>query len=135
MTPGVGRAFGLAGRAAVAEISLDACLAARGERGGGYRPIHRYPVVPFDVAVVVPRRTPSSEVAAAIEGVDGDRVRDVQVFDVYEGPGIPEGHRSLAFRLDLLDPEGTLTPRKADRLRRRIVASIEQRGWTVRSGS
>ena len=72
--------------------------------------------------------------AETIEGVDKTAVRDVQLFDLYEGRGIPDGHRSLAFRLELLDPKGTLTTKKADKLRRRIVKALEANDWTVRSG-
>ena len=65
--------------------------------------------------------------------MDRARVRRVRVFDVYEGPSIPEGHRSLAFSLEFLDPEGTLEPKQADRLRRRVVEAVEREGWTVRT--
>ena len=135
VAPSVLRAYELPGRVAFAEIALDAVLGAVTEKGKTYRPIHRYPVVPFDVAVIVPRTTPAGDVAETIAGVDTTCVRDVEVFDVYEGQGIPEGSRSLAFRLELLDPSGTLTPKKSDKLRRRIVAALEGRGWTVRTGA
>ncbi len=134
VSPAVLRAFDLPGRVACAEIDLDAVLGATTEKGALYRPIHRYPVVPFDVAVIVDRKTPAADVADAIAGVDKTAVRDVALFDVYEGQGIPDGSRSLAFRLELLDPKGTLTTKKADKLRRRIVGALEKNGWTVRTG-
>ncbi len=133
VAPRVLRAFEIPGRVAVAEISLDRMGEVLEEVGASYRPIHRYPVVPFDVAVVVPRRTPAGRVESVIREVDRARVRRVRVFDVYEGPSIPEGHRSLAFSLELLDPEGTLEPKQADRLRRRVVEAVEREGWTVRT--
>ena len=43
---------------------------------------------------------------ATIAGVEPEAVREVRLFDVYEGKGIPDGHRSLAFTCELLDPEG-----------------------------
>ncbi|MFV1958328.1 MAG: phenylalanine--tRNA ligase beta subunit-related protein, partial [Planctomycetota bacterium] len=134
VAPAVLRAYGLPGRVAVAEVALESVLAHRGERGSGYRPLHRYPVVPFDVAVLVPRRTPAARVAEVIRGVDVRAIRNVCVFDVYEGDGIPEGRRSLAWRLELLDPSGTLTPKKANRLRVGMRAALEREGWTVRAG-
>jgi phenylalanyl-tRNA synthetase beta chain len=132
--PRVARAFDLEGRAVLAEATLEGILAVLGEPGAGYRPVHRFPVVPFDVAVVVPERTPAADVAAAIEGAVPDHVRGVRVFDVYAGEGIPTGARSLALTMELLDAEGTLKPEQADDLRARILAALVARGWTVRKG-
>ena len=61
-------------------------------------------------------------------------MRGVELFDAYEGPGIPDGHRSLAFRCELLDPKGTLDAKKADKLRGRIRHLLEKEGWSVRAG-
>ncbi|MHC5011205.1 MAG: phenylalanine--tRNA ligase subunit beta [Planctomycetota bacterium] len=133
VAPGVMRAYDLSGRAAHAEISLEAVLASAGDPASMYTAIHRYPVVPFDVAVIVPQRTPAAEVTQTVTGVDRDAVRDVRVFDVYEGEGIPAGHRSIALSCELLDREGTLTTKKADALRKRIVTALEARNWVVRS--
>jgi len=134
VAPAVARAYGLEGRAALAEIDLDGVLERLAEAGGGYEPIHRFPVVPFDIAVVVPRKTPAARVGEVIAGANPRGIRNVALFDAYEGKGIPEGHRSLAFRCELLDPEGTLDSRKADKLRGRIRALLEREGWTVRAG-
>ena len=91
-------------------------------------------MAPFDVAVIVPRRTPASRVMDAVAAAAPGHVRNVRVFDVYEGAGIPAGHRSLALACDLLDPAGTLSPRAAEDLRRKVRAALEASGWTVRAG-
>ena len=130
--PAVARAWDLEGRAAFAEIALDPLVAALDEGGSRYEPVLRYPVVPFDVAVVVPRRTPAGDVAAVMRDAVEGSVRDVRVFDVYEGEGIAEGHRSLALRCELYDREATLSPKAADALRGAITAAFEARGWSVR---
>jgi phenylalanyl-tRNA synthetase beta chain len=133
VAPSVLRAFELPGRAAVAEVSLDALLRATAGAPPEYRPIHRYPVVPFDVAVVVPRRTPSARVAETIAGAAPGAVRSVALFDVYEGQGIPAGSRSLAFTCELLDAEKTLEPAAADALRARVRKALEAKGWSIRA--
>ncbi len=132
--PSVARAYEIPGRAALAEIDLEAVLEGLGDVGAAYVPIHRFPVVPFDVAVVVPRRTPATVVQAAIAGANPRGIRNVALFDVYVGRGIPDGHRSLAFGCELLDPGGTLNTRKADKIRKRIRSVLEKQGWTVRAG-
>ncbi len=134
LQPFVARAWGLEGRVAVAEVNLDAALAG-GRTPPEYRPVPRFPVVPFDVAVVVPRRTPAAAVGATIAAVAPGSVRDVECFDVYEGSGIAEGQRSLAFRMTLLDEGGTLSAKAADALRAKVLDALRGRGWSVRTAA
>jgi len=130
--PSALRAFEIPGRAALAEVRLDLALAACPRDASGYRPLLRYPVVPFDVAVLVPRRTAAEDVRGRVEAVDASHIRHVEVFDAYEGAGIPEGTRSIAVRCELYDENGTLDGAQADALRARIIAHVESAGWTVR---
>jgi phenylalanyl-tRNA synthetase beta chain len=134
VAPAVRRSFGLEGRVTHAGVEASALLRATHTAGAEYAPVHRFPVAPFDVAVIVPRRTPAARVSEAIAAAAPGQVRNVRVFDVYEGAGIPAGHRSLALACDLLDPSGTLSPRAAEDLRKRVRAALEAAGWTVRSG-
>lgn len=134
VAPAVRRAFGLLGRAAVAEIDASVLLAALAPNESAYQPVLRYPVVPFDVAVIVPRRTPAGDVERILTQAVAGSMRGLHVFDVYEGKGIPEGHRSLALRCELFDPDATLSPDRADELRQRIVTALSDAGWSVRAG-
>jgi phenylalanyl-tRNA synthetase beta chain len=131
--PAVARAHGLeATGVAVAEANLDRALA-RGRSDDRYEGVPRFPEVPFDVSLVVPRRTIASAVAAVIEGAAPGAVKDVALFDVYEGPGIPEGHRSLAFRMRFADRKGTLSPKAVERLQGRVLDVLRRAGWKVRT--
>jgi phenylalanyl-tRNA synthetase beta chain len=134
LAPSVARAFGVEGRVAVAEIDLDAALAG-GRLDSEYRLVPRFPVVPFDVAVIVPRRTAAASVAETIRGAAPAAVRDVECFDSYEGAGIPEGSRSLAFRMSLVDEQGTLSPKASEALRKKVVDALTKRGFTVRTAA
>lgn len=130
--PKVAAAFGLAGRAAVAEIHLGRVLAAD-RTGRVYRGVPRFPWSPFDVAVIVPRKTPAAQVAKVLAGVAPGTVRSVTLFDVYEGAGIPDGHRSLAFTVTFGDDEGTLKPAALDKLQGRAIEALRRAGFTVRT--
>jgi phenylalanyl-tRNA synthetase beta chain len=135
LAPAAVRAFGLAGRVAWAEVSLEALLAAVGAAPSEYRPVPRFPAVTFDVAVVVPRRTPAADVAAVVRGARAEILADVTLFDVYEGPAIPAGTRSLAFTCVLQDERETISAERADALRTAIRTALEARGWTVRAAA
>jgi phenylalanyl-tRNA synthetase beta chain len=60
-------------------------------------------------------------------------VRSVTLFDVYEGAGIPDGHRSLAFTVTFGDDEGTLKPATLDKLQGRAIEALRRAGFTVRT--
>jgi phenylalanyl-tRNA synthetase beta chain len=138
VAPAIARHYGLKeqggpGRVAVAEIHMDALLEAVEGAGSCYQPVLRYPVVPFDVSLLAPRRVPAESIARTIEGAAVGHVRNVQAFDVYEGEGVPGDQRSLAFSLELYDAERTLSSKSADRLRAQVIDALRNEGWTVRT--
>ncbi len=61
-----------------------------------------------DLAVVVDRSVPVADVQAALAAGAGDLLESVRLFDVYEGPQVPEGKKSLAFALRFRAPDRTL---------------------------
>jgi len=132
LAPAVARAFGVEGRTALAEVSLTRVLEA-GRGGVPYRPPPRYPTAPFDVAVIVPRRTPAAKVADVVRRSASGAVRDVRLFDVYEGGGIPAGHRSLAFTVTFGDDDKTLEAKTVERLQARVIESLRAAGYAVRT--
>jgi phenylalanyl-tRNA synthetase beta chain len=129
--PRVVRAFDLDGAVALADLDLDLIRGAAG-KAPRMQPISRFPTVPYDVAVVVDRKTPAGEVEAALRGADKKLVRDVRFFDQYEGRKIPEGKRSLAFSIVFGALDRTLDGDDVDRLRAAVHRVIEKRGWTLR---
>ena len=58
---------------------------------------------------MVPATTPAAEVLAGVQKKAGSSLVDVQVFDRYEGAGVPEGKVSLALRLVFQRTDRTLT--------------------------
>jgi phenylalanyl-tRNA synthetase beta chain len=132
--PRVRRAFGVAGVAAAAEVRLDRVLAARASESD-YRAPPRFPESTFDVAVVVPRKTPAAEVEAVLARCAGGAVRSVRWFDLYEGKGIPAGQKSLAFTVAFGDEGGTLTGKTLEKLQGRAIDALTRAGWKVRMES
>ena len=130
--PRVMTALDIEGEAAVADLDLER-LRSLPPGSEQMKPISRFPVVPYDVAVVVDRTTPADSVEGTLRKVDRELVRNVSLFDVYEGPNLPEGKRSLAYRVVFGSNERTLDTEQADALRQRTNAALEKRGWSVRS--
>ncbi len=109
----------------VAELDLEAILARAG-LVRRYEPLPQFPAVLRDLAVVVDEAISAERVAQAIKAAGGELLRELILFDLYQGPPIPEGKKSLAFRLRLQAEDRTLTDEEADRLRLRIEAHLAE---------
>lgn len=139
--PDVVDAFGLGGEAFVVELDL-AELEALGERTPHYRPIPRLPPVTRDVALVVSDDVSAEQVEGVIREAAGELCESVQLFDMFRGGSVPEGHRSLAFHLVYRDPKAasapdkarTLTDREVDQRHAEVVkAATERLGGQLRA--
>jgi phenylalanyl-tRNA synthetase beta chain len=80
-----------------------------------------------DLAVLVERAQPAGALSEEIRKVAGPDLVSVEIFDRYEGRGIPEGRVSLAFRLVFQRADRTLTDAEVNRVMDRIVAALASR--------
>jgi phenylalanyl-tRNA synthetase beta chain len=118
--PKVAKAFDLGGRAVLAgEFDLDALLAAVPERFA-YAPVPRFPAALRDVAVVVAEDVTAERITAEVRAAGGELLRGVRLFDLYRGPSIPEGTKSLAFALTYQAEDRTLTDKEVDKAHKKI---------------
>jgi len=110
-------------------LVLEARLPAAGpdRRGIPYREIPVHPGSERDLALLVPTTVSADQVAAAIRGAAGALLEDVFPFDLYEGKGIPEGVRSVAFRLRFRAADRTLTDAEVDKPVDAVLAALEER--------
>jgi phenylalanyl-tRNA synthetase beta chain len=120
--PEVCRSFGLPARTAAVEIDLDALLAAAPERGSVAN-VSPYPVVKEDVALVVDETVAAGDVALALVRGGGELLESLRLFDVYTGPQIGDGKKSLAFALRFRAADRTLTEAEAGAARDAAVAA------------
>ncbi|MDA8255347.1 MAG: phenylalanine--tRNA ligase subunit beta [Betaproteobacteria bacterium] len=73
-----------------------------------YSEVSRFPAVTRDLALVVPHSQPLAPLLAALKLAAPAIVRDVALFDVYQGKGLAESEKSLAFRIVMQDTQRTL---------------------------
>jgi phenylalanyl-tRNA synthetase beta chain len=130
--PLVADVFGVAGEFYIAELALDPLLDNSGI-GYEYRPVGRFPSVKVDIAVVVEDALGGSSVEDAIRRAGGEFLRSVRLFDVYYGPQIPQGKKSLAYSLEFASGEMTLTDEVAHVELERIIDELgEEFGAQIR---
>lgn len=86
-------------------------------------PLPQYPATERDLALLVPDGVDSDSVSRVIRSTAGAELEALELFDIYDGEGIPEGTRSLAFRLRFRSLKRTLKDKEVDR----SVTSVLQR--------
>ncbi len=107
--PRVIAAYGLPARTLAGELRLDRLTEAGVVVASGVREPSPLPSLRLDVAAVVDEAVPAAVVARAVAGAAGERLTGCELFDVFRGPSIGEGRKSLAYRLRLDDPSRPLT--------------------------
>jgi phenylalanyl-tRNA synthetase beta chain len=90
-----------------AELDLSRLTALRKETRR-FRPLPRFPLASFDLSFIVNDETPAAKMMESLKLAAGDMFRDISVFDIYSGEGIPVGKKSIAFTVALGSEERTL---------------------------
>ena len=121
--PAVAASFEIEKDVAMFELDLDALLP-HVQGGRRYRLIPRYPSLEQDIAVVMDEGVPAARVKAVIESFP--LVARAYLFDVYTGPPVPAGKKSLAFSISYQSAEHTLTDAEVNREQRRIVGRLKR---------
>jgi phenylalanyl-tRNA synthetase beta chain len=130
--PTVCKNFGLPARASVAEINLEALIAAAPEVVKAPE-FSTMPVAKEDVALLVDTSVTVASVEAALRAGAGDLLESVRLFDTYVGEQLGEGKKSLAFALRFRAPDRTLTAEETAAARDAAVAlAAEQVGAVQR---
>ena len=90
-----------------------------------FEPFVNVPAVSWDLAVVVESSVPVGDMLDAVEALRSPILAETRVFDVYEGPQVPEDHKSVALSFTF-QAEETLTDEDASAEVRRVAARLEE---------
>ena len=120
--PQVVENFHLPSRSCAAEINFDA-LCDHAVAAVAAPVFSIQPVAKEDLALVVDSNVPTAEVERAIRAGAGELLEDVRLFDVYTGPQVGEGKKSLAFALRFRSSDHTLTAEEIASARDAAIAS------------
>lgn len=118
------------------EVYLDAVPQPKGKatRSKGALNVADLMPVKRDFAFVVDGNTQAEKILKAARGAEKKLIADVNVFDIYEGKGVPEGKKSIAIDVTLQPTQKTLTEEEIEAVASRIIAGVEKAtGGTLRS--
>jgi phenylalanyl-tRNA synthetase beta chain len=105
------------------EIDLKA-LVTFSAAGKTYRPVARFPSVVRDLALIVDYNVTHQSIKNTIQ--DSPLVEQVEIFDVYSGEQVPQGKKSLAYRISYRSPAHTLTDEEINHVQQQIVERLQK---------
>lgn len=119
--PQIQRELGLNERVYLFEIQLAALQQGQVPQ---FRELSKFPAIQRDIAVIVDQSVPAQALCTAAAQVAPELIRELRLFDTYQGKGIDLGKKSLALGLTLQAPSRTLTDHEADALIERVVQRL-----------
>jgi phenylalanyl-tRNA synthetase beta chain len=133
--PGARETLDVEGPLVAFEIVLDAIPAPKARATKAKPKLERSEFMPLDrdLAFIVAEAARAGDILKAALGADRALVVAADVFDVYRGPGVPEGHKSVAINVTLQPRERTLTDAEIEATVAKIVAEVTKKtGATLR---
>jgi phenylalanyl-tRNA synthetase beta chain len=103
--PSLEKKLGLKSKVVLFELELNALLKTRIPSAGE---ISRFPANRRDLALVVDMAVSAADILQTAKKIGGNQIVGINLFDIYQGPGVPEGKKSLAISLVLQDTQRTL---------------------------
>ncbi|AHF01891.1 phenylalanyl-tRNA synthetase subunit beta [Thiomicrospira aerophila AL3] len=116
--------FGVQGPVFMFQIFQDSLLTKQVPQVTG---ISKFPEVQRDLAFVVEKTCPVANILASIKSLDNSLIKQIQVFDVYEGTGLAESQKSVAISLKIQHNDRTLTDDEVDQLIQQVIDRAHQR--------
>lgn len=112
-------------------LGLDELLGALGEQIK-YKQLPKFPASTRDLSLVCDADVENGEIISTIKSA-AKHLEDVSLFDIYTGEQIPEGKKSLSYKLTLRKADGTMTDEESDKIISKIVAALAAKNITLRA--
>jgi len=127
VNPGVAAAYEIPEQVplAYAELEMDS-LPARSEAQRKVELLAKIPPAQRDLAIVVSEQVRHAQLWAAIREAGRPLLKEVALFDLYQGKQVPAGKKSLAFRLRFSDGDRTLTEAEIQSTHQKILDQLQK---------
>ena len=124
--PLVAKNYGFDGEVYCAEINFTKAFQLRLPEPT-FTPLPKYPAVSRDLALICDEEITVAQVEDVIVAAAGKLLRQVKLFDVYRGVGVPEGKKSLAFSLELRADDRTLTDADSEAVTAKVLSALAEK--------
>ncbi|MGQ1945263.1 phenylalanine--tRNA ligase subunit beta [Ornithobacterium rhinotracheale] len=111
-----------------AEFSMEAFYKNYEEnKGMKFKSLPKFPSVRRDLALLLNTDTSYESVKECVEACDTTHIKDVNLFDVYQGDKLPEGKKSYAISLHLQDEEKTMNDKQIDAIMKKVIKVLQDK--------
>ncbi|MCD8289548.1 MAG: phenylalanine--tRNA ligase subunit beta [Prevotella sp.] len=119
------KAAGIAANVYFADIHWDAVMKLTGNNKVEYTELSKYPAVSRDLALLIGKDVEFAEIERAAYAAEKKLLRNVELFDVYEGDNLPAGKKSYAVNFILQDTTKTMSDKAIDAVMTKIVNALK----------
>ena len=121
------KAFDIENTVYYADIQWKACLKELSKRKISYTEISKFPEVKRDLALLVDKSVRFAEIEKIAFDTDKKLLKNVTLFDVYEGKNLEAGKKSYAVNFTLQDKEKTLTDKQIDGIMQKLIKNLTEK--------
>jgi phenylalanyl-tRNA synthetase beta chain len=125
------RKFDVSSNVLYAEFNWEAIIKYSRKKPVRYSEISKYPAVKRDLSMLIPSDVSYSKLENIAYGTEKKLLKEVRLFDVYEGEKIGQGKKSYAMSFILEDEEQTLTEQQIGKVMERLMAAFEKEAGAV----
>jgi phenylalanyl-tRNA synthetase beta chain len=119
------------GRGAVLDLDLE-LLHELTPGSGKYTPVRRFPTSAFDLSILTAERELAATLELQIRRLAGDLAEAVEYVREYQGAPLPEGRKSVSFRVVAGAPDRTLSSADITGIRNQIIDGLTALGYELR---
>ena len=91
-----------------------------------FHSLSKFPSTTRDLSILVDESVVASQLLNAITQSAGKRLKNIELFDVYRGKGVPEGKKSMSYTLTLQESSSNLTEQAIEEAISRILTTVEK---------
>jgi phenylalanyl-tRNA synthetase beta chain len=126
LSPQIGSKFDLKGDLFCFDLDIDSLLELI-PLEFKFNPPSKFPPVKRDLALLVAQEVPARSISETIRELGTPLLKEVLLFDLYQGKQVPSREKSLTFSLTFASPHSTLTDREVERVQERILEGLKER--------
>lgn len=131
LSPDLEKEFGLERPVGLFEMRLD--LLCQGATPH-FSPLSRFPATRRDLAVLVENMIPAEKLLSTIRSLEIEELRELHIFDIYFGEGLPKGRKSVAFSLILQGLTSSLTDTDIEAIISRVIEELKNKLGAIPRG-
>ena len=121
------KGFGISQQVLFADFNWDNVLEMAKHNAIKFKAIPKYPEVRRDFALLLDHQVSFDDIFTIAKQTEKQLLKNVNLFDVYEGKNLPEGKKSYAVSFTLQDENKTLTDKQIDKIMSKLQSSFESK--------